>query len=103
MKNLHWTIKEDETLVAITLQHESINDAIYQASRELKRTDKACYIRIYTLRKKGKFDAIAKRIGNKPYVAPTPQPTPTPTATDRTIEMDVKQMVFINGKLIIHY
>jgi hypothetical protein len=98
MKHLHWTTKEDETLVAIALQCDRINDAIEIASAQLKRTDKGVYQRLYTLRKKGKFDSIAKRIGNKPYV-----PTPTPTATDRTIEMDVKQMIFTNGKLIIHY
>jgi len=99
MKHLHWTTKEDETLVAIALQCDRINDAIETASVQLKRTDKGCYQRLYTLRKKGKYDTIAKRIANKPYVAPTP----TPTATDRTIEMDVKQMIFTNGKLIIHY
>jgi hypothetical protein len=103
MKYLHWTNKEDETLVAIAMQYDRINDAVLQASKELKRSDKAVYLRIYTLRKKGKYDVIAKRIGNKPYVALTPQPTPTPSATDRTIEMDVKQMIFTNGKLIIHF
>lgn len=101
MKHLHWTTKEDETLVAIALQCDRINDAIETASVQLKRTDKGCYQRLYTLRKNGKYDTIAKRIANKPY-APQPQPQPTSTQ-DRTIEMDVKQMVFINGKLIIHY
>ena len=100
MKHLHWTTKEDETLVAIALQCDRINDAIEIASAQLKRSDKGCYQRLYTLRKKGKYDTIAKRIANKPYV---PTPTPTPTAQDRTIEMDVKQMIFTNGKLIIHY
>ena len=99
MKYLHWTTKEDETLVAIAMQYDRINDAIDHASKDLKRSSKGVYQRLYTLRKKGKYDVIAKRIGNKPYVAPTPQPT----ATDRTIEMDIKQMIFTNGKLIIHY
>lgn len=97
MKHLHWTTKEDETLVAIALQCDRINDAVIKASKELKRTDKSCYLRIYTLRKKGKYDAIVKRLQSKPYTAPQP------TAQDRTIEMDVKQMIFTNGKLIIHY
>jgi hypothetical protein len=99
MKHLHWTTKEDETLVAIAMQYDRINDAIDHASKDLKRSEKAVYQRLYTLRKKGKYDVIVKRIANKPYVAPTP----TPTTTDRTIEMDVKQMIFTNGKLIIHY
>jgi hypothetical protein len=99
MKNLHWTTKEDETLVAISLQYDRVNDAVAHASKDLKRSIKGVYQRLYILRKNGKYDVIAKRISNKPYVAPTPQPT----ATDRTIEMDVKQMIFTNGKLIIHY
>lgn len=101
MKHLRWTTKEDETLVAIAMQCDFINDAIEIASVQLKRTDKGCYQRLYTLRKNGKYDSISKRIANKPY---TPQPQPQPTSTqDRTIEMDVKQMIFTNGKLIIHY
>ena len=103
MKHLHWTTKEDETLVAIAMQYDRVNDAIAHASKDLKRSSKGVYQRLYTLRKKGKYDMIVKRIGNKPYVSPALQPTPTPIALDRTIEMDVKQMVFTNGKLIIHF
>jgi hypothetical protein len=114
MQNTHWTYREDEILVDFARKSKRLEQACEKTSAVVNRSVNGCYQRLYTIRKNGTFDTIAKRL-DKRMTKPQHQPQPTPvvpvdvvdapqdiTTTPNKIEVDVKYMSISNGKLIIH-
>jgi hypothetical protein len=121
MQNTHWTNREDEILVDLARKARKLEHACEKASVIVNRSVNGCYQRLYTIRKNGTFDTIAKRL-DKRMIKPIQQPqitlpvkpveveavtansyeAPQEAAAPNKIEVDVKYMSISNGKLIIH-
>jgi hypothetical protein len=110
MQNTHWTYREDEILVDFARKSKRLEQACEKTSVVVNRSVNGCYQRLYTIRKNGTFDTIAKRLDKR---MTKPQPTPVVpvdvvdapqdiTTTPNKIEVDVKYMTISNGKLVIH-